>query len=203
MKTANWEKKAIEAAGRGSWQRAIEINQKILKAQPRNIAALNRLGRAFLESGNLAAAKKSYQKVIKVDRYNPIALKNLKRLTGKKKQFSLTPKKGRLVSAKDFLEEPRKTKLVSVVRLTSAQRLAEINSGDIVKLVCKKRFVAVLSQSGLHLGCLPEDLSRRLITFIKGGNRYLALVKTVERNLLEILIKETYRCRKFKNQPSF
>ncbi|PJE68555.1 hypothetical protein COU96_03205 [Candidatus Shapirobacteria bacterium CG10_big_fil_rev_8_21_14_0_10_38_14] len=202
MNTAVWEKEAIDAATQGTWKKAIELNQKILKSEPRNIAALNRLARAFLETGNLTATKKAYQKVLKFDQYNPIALKNLKRLTGKNNQNSSLKRK-KPVSTEAFLEEPRKTKMVQVVRLTSAQRLAEVDSGDEVMLAAKKRFVAVMNENNIHLGCLPEDISRRLITFISGGNRYRAFVKTVDRNHLEILIKETHRSKRFQNRPSF
>lgn len=202
MSTAIWEKEAIQAATQGAWKKAIEFNQKILKLEPQNIPALNRLARAFLEAGNLATTEKIYQKVLKIDQYNPIALKNLKRLTGKNKQTS-SAKEKKPVLAEVFLEEPRKTKIVRLVRLTSAQRLAEIDSGDEVKLVPKKRLVGIISENEIYLGCLPEDLSQRLTTFINGGNRYRAFVKTVERNLLEILIKETHRSSRFKNRPSF
>jgi len=202
MNTAVWEKEAIDAATQGTWKKAIELNQKILKSEPRNIAALNRLARAFLETGNLTATKKAYQKVLKFDQYNPIALKNLKRLTGKNNQNSSLKRK-KPVSTEAFLEEPRKTKMVQVVRLTSAQRLAEVDSGDEVMLAAKKRFVAVMNENNIHLGCLPEDISRRLITFISGGNRYRAFVKTVDRNHLKILIKETHRSKRFQNRPSF
>lgn len=195
------EKKAIEAAIQGAWQKAIEINSKILKKEPQNIAALNRLARAYWETGDLTVSKKIYQKVLKLDQSNPIALKNLKRLTDKGKKSRAESKK--LPAAEIFLEEPRKTKVVQVTRLTSPQRLAEIDSGDEVILVPKKRFIAVTHQNGVHLGSLPEDISLRLIPFIKGGNRYEAFVKKVDRHNLEILIREISRGHRFKDLPSF
>lgn len=202
MNTAVWESQAIKAALTGAWKKAIELNKRILKAEPQNIAALNRLARAFLENDNPATAKKTYQKVLKIDQYNPIALKNLKRLPGKKTQTSKKNEK-KSVSAVAFLEEPRKTKIVSLVRLASAQQLAEIDSGDEVLLTPKKRFIAATNQNHTYLGALPEDLSQRLIAFFKGGNRYQAFVKSIDRNHLEVIIKEIHRAARFKNRPSF
>ena len=151
MSIAIWEKEAIQAATQGVWKKAITLNQKILKLEPQNIPALNRLARAFLKTNNLITMKKTYQKVLKLDQYNPIALKNLKRLIGKKKQ-TLPLREGQSASVEAFLEEPRKTKVVRMVRLTSAQRLAEVDSGDEVKIVPKKRFIPVFSQNNIYLG---------------------------------------------------
>ncbi|PJE69872.1 hypothetical protein COU97_02725 [Candidatus Shapirobacteria bacterium CG10_big_fil_rev_8_21_14_0_10_48_15] len=202
MNLTAWENQAISAATAGAWEKAIDLNQKILQVNAKNVSALNRLARAFLENCQIDKARQTYQRVLKVDQYNPIASKNLKRLTGKK-QLSSRSKTKKPVLATAFLEEPRKTKLIRVVRLTSAQGLAEVESGDEVKLILKKRFVGVVSQQDIHLGCLPEDISQRLIVFINGGNHYRAFVKTVERNSLEVMVKETRRSKKFKNQPSF
>ncbi|HUS60298.1 MAG TPA: hypothetical protein VMX76_02870 [Nevskiaceae bacterium] len=201
MDTALLEEKAIEAAIQGAWQKAIDLNNKILKKNVKNIPALNRLARACWETGNLASTKKIYQKVLKFDQCNPIATKNLKRLANRGK--SSTAKSKKLPSSEVFLEEPRKTKLVQVIRLTSPQRLAEIDSGDEVFLVPKKRFITVANQNDVHLGSLPEDLSQRLIPLIRGGNHYKAFVKKVEYNKLEILIREISRSQRFKNLPSF
>lgn len=203
MTASVWEKQAITAATVGAWEKAIEINQKILSSQPQNVPALNRLARAFWENRQIKKARETYQRVLKIDQYNPIAIKNLKRLSGKKELATANHQKKKPTISEAFLEEPRKSKLIRVIRLTSAQRLAEIDSGDEVKLTPKNRFVAVTSHQNIHLGCLPEDISRRLITFIKGGNQYRAFVKTVTRNSLEVMVKEAYRSSKFKNQPSF
>lgn len=201
MDIALLEKKAIEAAVRGAWQKAIDLNSKILKKNAKNIPALNRLARAYWETGNLASTKKIYQKVLKFDQYNPIATKNLKRLANRGKNSSAKSKK--LLSPEVFLEEPRKTKLVQVIRLTSPQRLAEIDNGDEVFLVLRKRFITVANQNGVHLGSLPEDLSQKLTPLIRSGNRYKAFVKNAEYNKLEILIREISRSQRFKNLPSF
>lgn len=195
------EQQAIESAISGAWEIALSLNKKILKLDPKNIPALNRLARAYCETGNYPLTKKTYQKVISLDSVNHIALKNLKRLDSR--IAATKPGTGINHSLSDFIEEPRKMKIVKLVRLTSPQTLAQVDSGDKIILIPKNRFVGVEKEDGTHLGCLPEDLSSRLIKFIRGGNRYEAYVKSIDRHHLEIVIKEVARGQKFKNLPSF
>lgn len=193
------ERQAIKAALKGAWEQAIEVNQKILKLNPKNMAALNRLGQAFWKAGNLDAAKKSYQKVLKVDRYNTIATKNLKRLGDQKKA---APQKGNPKQVA-FLEEPGRTKIVKLVRLAGPAALSELNSGDELLLEPKRHIISVTTPDKTYLGSLPDDLSHRLLRFLKGGNQYQVLVKSVERQTLEVFIREEKRAKKFANVPSF
>jgi tetratricopeptide (TPR) repeat protein len=201
--TAEPEDQAIRAALNQNWSKAIEINKKILKDTPKNIAALNRLGRAFWEAGQIEKANKTYKKVIKIDLFNPIANKNLKRLTQAKKGVGKNLKNDFTHSGKVFLEEPGKTKLVRLTRLNSPNVLSELDSGDPVFFLVKKRFVSILDTNKNYLGSIPEDLSQRLIKFIKGGNQYQGFVRSVERQKLEIFIREVSRSKKFTDIPSF
>jgi tetratricopeptide (TPR) repeat protein len=194
-----WEKEAIKASFKGAWDQAIELNQRILKHEPKNVSALNRLGQAFWKKGDFASAKKAYQQALAIDRYNNIASKNLKRLADQKKSG---PKKGALQEAV-FLEEPGKTKIVKLARLASPDVLSGLDSGDQVLLAPKKHAISITTPEGAYLGILPDDLSHHLLFFIKGGNQYQALVKSVDRQSLEIFIRETKRAAKFANQPSF
>ncbi len=198
------EEQAIKATLDQNWAKAIEINQKILKESPKNIPALNRLSRAYWETGKISQAIKTYKKVLNFDRLNPIANKNLKRLT--KAGQAKNKKKIRkpfVPSGKIFLEEPGKTKIVKLVRLAPPSILAQLNNADPLSLVVKKRTISVLSETGNYLGTIPEDLSLRLIRFIKGGNQYEAFVKNVDHQKLEIFIREVFRAKKFLNTPSF
>lgn len=204
MTTPDLEKQAIKAAIRGNWREAIRTNQKILKQDGQNIAALNRLGRAFWETNSLKRAKEIYQKVLEIDRYNSIALRNLKRLTySRQKTGKEAPEPKKPTPGGVFLEEPGKTKITKLVRLADPIILSESDNGDPVKLEPKKRIISIVSENGTYLGSLPEDLSQRLIRLIKGGNRYRAFIKAVDRQHLEILIHEAFRAPRLKNIPSF
>jgi tetratricopeptide (TPR) repeat protein len=203
METALLEKQAIQAALTQAWEKAVGINKKLLKIQPGDVAALNRLGRAYWELGKLTEARKTYKKVLTIDRYNPIASKNLKRLVGQKSITKKPLQKELLSPGEIFLEEPGKTKVIKLVRLASPQILNQLSSSHPVTLVPRKRNISVLSEDGTYLGTIPDDLSQRLVNFIKGGNRYQAFVKGVGHQHLEIFIREVFRSRKFQKIPSF
>lgn len=152
-------------------------------------------------------ARGYFEKTLELDSYNQIAAKFLKRIeTFSKKgvkvptERTFTPIK---LSSDIFLEEPGKTKVIGLLKVAEPQKLSLLSAGGGVNLVPKNRTIAVTDQYGEYLGILPDDLSRHLIRLIHGGNKYQAIVRTVKINGLTILIREVYRCPRFRNQPSF
>lgn len=200
---ALWENQAIKAAMKGAWDQAIEFNQKILKSEPDDTAALNRLARAHGEKGNLATAKKTYQKVLSLDAHNNIALKSLERLPKQKKKADLKKSGDQSSQAAIFLEEPGKTKILKLVCLASKQILSALHYSEEVFLNSKEHSISVTNQDQIYLGKIPDDFAHRLLRFIKGGNQYRAYVKKAEPQLLEIFIREISRAPEFQNQASF
>ncbi len=194
------EKQAIQAAIKGSWQKAVDLNRQLIKERPKNIAALNRLARAYWELGKINQAQKTYRQVLTIDPYNSIATKNLQRLVKKRKKSKKTVID---YPSNLFLEEPGKTKTIKLIRLASAEVLSELSNGQPVKLEPKKRAISVTSEDKVYLGTVPDDLSLRLIKLIKGGNRYQAFIKAVGRQNLEIFVREIFRSKRFRNLPSF
>ena len=72
---------AIQTALSGDWTHAILLNQEILTENPDDIDTMNRLAFAFMSAGQVKDAKQVYQRVLELDFKNPIALRNLKRLS--------------------------------------------------------------------------------------------------------------------------
>lgn len=194
------EKQAIQAAIKGNWQKAVDINRQLIKEDSQNIAALNRLARAYWELGKTEQAQKTYRKVLTLDPYNSIATNNLQRLVKKKKN---SKKKKIDYPSNLFLEEPGKTKTIKLIKLASAEVLSELSNGQSVKLEPRKRTISATTEDNIYLGTIPDDLSLRLIKLIKGGNRYQAFVKAIDRKNLEIFIREVFRSKRFHNLPSF
>ena len=200
----NLEEQAIKASLAQNWEKAIEVNKKIIKENPKNIAALNRLAKCYWEIGKIDQALKTYKKVLKFDSFNPIANRNINRLSkGGKIKKTATKKRDPFSSSKIFLEEPGKTKIVTLVRLAQPDILGKLNNADPILMVAKKRLVSILSEDDNYLGTVPEDLSQRLIKFIKAGNKYEGFVKNVDHQHLEIFIHEVNKGKKFANIPSF
>ncbi len=194
--------KAIDAALVGNWEKAVELNSKLLKTDPNNIDCLNRLGKALFELGDCPKACKTLRKVLRMDKYNAIAQRNLARAsqttTGKK--TVTTPAASPILS---FLEEPGKTKLIALVNLTTSVDLLAQNQTESLILTPKRHTVVVTNTQDHYLGSLPDDVGHRLSVLIKGGNKYCAFIKSVTKCTLVIFVRETTRAKKYSDTPSF
>lgn len=199
---------AIDAALDSRWTEALKLNKRIIKLDPQNVDALNRQGRAYMEMGRCNLAKKYYSEVLKLDPYNPIALKNLKIIKAFKPNGNSngngqvfenhTP-----LSPSLFLQEPGKTKVVNLLKVAEPQKLSLAYCGMKVNMVVKNRKITIIDSNLNYLGVLPDDISHHLLKLIRGGNKYELFVKSIRVNALSVLIKETYRSKRFKNQASF
>ncbi len=190
---------AIKAALDGLWQQAVDFNLDILEAEPNNLAALLRVAKAYTNLNKINQDKKYYHKVLLLDKYNPIAKRNLSRLP-KIKNFHLP----RIIKMPIhvFLEEPGKTKSVSLVRLTDEKNLAALEIGEPIDLVVHPKSISV-NKNGRYLGRLPEDLAFRLAHLIRRGNQYEAFIRSISPDRLQIFIKEIQRSKRNQQIPSF
>ncbi|MBI2337585.1 tetratricopeptide repeat protein [Candidatus Daviesbacteria bacterium] len=195
---------AIDAALDSKWEEALIINKKIIKLDPKNVDALNRQAKAYMELGKSNLAKKYYSEVLKIDPYNPIAQKNLKIMKSfKPNGQAVISCASRRLSPSLFLQEPGKTKIVNLLKVAEPQKLSHVFCGMKVEMIVKNRKITIADSNGNYLGVLPDDISHHLSRLSKGGNKYELFVKSVRVNSLSIMIKEIYRSKKFKNQPSF
>lgn len=190
---------AISAALSGNWKEAIKTNLQILKSSPQDIDSFNRLGRAYFETGQKSKAEEVYKKVLRLDKFNPIAIRSLTLLKTSRinRQASLRP----TVSHTVFLEEPGVTKTVSPIRLGDPKVITRLHPGDPIQLTVRQHTVAFISDNNEYLGRLPDDLASRLRTFIKAGNTYSAWIKSIDP--FKIFIRETHRASKYATTPSF
>ena len=191
--------KAIKLALDGKWQEAIDLNLKIYKIKPNDIYALLRLAKAFTNLNNISKAKKYYRNVLNIDKYNPIAKRNLNRLKNIK-NGSLNRNVPAQIAV--FLEEPGKTKSLYLVRLADENKLASLEVGEPLKLVINPKSISI-NKDRDHLGKLPDDLAFRLMHLIKKGNKYQAYVMSVEKNKLKIFLKETFKSKRNQQMQSF
>lgn len=195
---------AIDAALDSRWKEALKINKKIIKLDPQNIDALNRQAKAYLELGKGNLAKKYYSEVLKFDPYNPIALKNLKIIKSSKSQRGQITTNGQSkLSPSLFLQEPGKTKMVNLLKVAEPQKLSQAFCGMRVEMAVKNRKITIVDQNRNYLGILPDDINHHLLRLLKGGNKYDLFIKAIRVNGLSVIIKETFRSKRFKNQPSF
>lgn len=193
--------KAISAALKANWEDALELNKKILKDDTSDVDALNRLARALSELGEIDKAKKIAQKVVRIDPHNTIATKALEKWKSLRKSEKASPSK---FSARVFLEEPGKTKIVSLLHLGDSENvLANLDSGDEVLLKLGSHRISVCSLNKKYIGRLPDDLSASLIKLIRRGNEYQVFVKSSKPQEIKVFIRETKRVKELENIPSF
>ncbi len=196
---------AIQKAFEGNWNAAVLINQELLKTDPNDIETLNRLGLALSLCGKIKQAKATYQKVLNLDNQNPIAIKNVKRLgtlTSKKRAIESAPSLVKNVSSM-FLEESGKTKIVELINVAEPKVISLLMTGEELILQIKRLKIFALDTKKHYIGVLPDDIGKRLIKFIKGGNVYDAYIKAVGNHRVIIFIREAKKASKFKNQSSF
>jgi len=190
---------AIKKALAGAWDEAINLNERILKDEPENVDALNRLAQALAQKGQIKKTQKAYRKVLKLDRFNPIAKRNLEKLKKAKKTKAVPLDQ----NPDNFLEEPGKTKVVPLVRLGSQENLLSLTPGQPLVLEPKTKSISLYTKESQYIGRLPDDLSLKLSWLVNRGNRYKAFVKVVEKNRVLAFVREVKRSKRNKNYPSF
>lgn len=194
---------AIRAALQGNWVDAEKSNKQILKDNPGDVDALNRLARAQAELGKIPTAIATYKKAIKLDPYNGIARRALERLPKLKKSGKKGKDSGDHIVETAFLEEPGKTKTISLIHLGDEAVINNLDAGNPVNLAPHAHRVSVETEEGKYIGRLPDDLSRRIIKLTRAGNEYKALVRSVNDDKVKIFIKERKRAPQLADIPSF
>ena len=203
---------AVKAALENNWQDAIKINLSLIAEDPTDLDSYNRLAFSYLKIGKFKKAKEVYSQALMLDKTNPIALRNLKKLETVSKQKkgstgATFPTNGtttaNVAMHNLFIEEAGKTKTVELKNVTDKKSLSLLQPGDNVYLVPKRSKIFIQTQDKSYIGMLPDNIGMRLTAFIKGGNEYQACIKALDEKNVTVFVKEVKKMAKFKNQPSF
>ncbi len=189
---------AINAAKNSNWSEAISINQEIIEHYGNDLEAMNRLGLAFLKNGQENEAKKVFKQVIELDKSNIIANKHIEKIKNKEASIDIV-----FDQNNDFIEEPGKSKIVTLHRLTGKDQLKKLKVGQACFLQLKNRYISIIDEASKHIGALPEDISFRLSRLIGNGNEYRCIIYKVNDKQCLIQIKETFRSKKNEQVVSF
>lgn len=184
---------AIALAMQSRWQEAITINQSIIELFPTDIDAYNRLGRAHMEIGEFAKAKDAYNRAIELDPHNPIAQRNLQRLS-LLPDSKVSVKEERREAAPDlFIGEMGKAGVVNLQDLAPKEVLAKAAAGNQVYLKVRGKQLVVETESGDYLGLVEPPHGFRLAKLMEGGNRYAAAIVNIDHNSAKVIIRETFQ----------
>ena len=191
---------AISLALSGDWPQALKANLEIISGNPEDTEALNRLARAYWELGKISEACEATKKVLKIDPVNPIALKCLEKW---KSGSGCGSHLAGPASTETFLEEPGKTKLVTLLNLGDDKIFASLDPGEEVRLFSHPHKVSINTLDGKYIGRLPDDLAARLRNLIKAGNKYQVLMKSVDPKEIKVFIRELEKSPKAPGTASF
>lgn len=187
------EKEAIVLAMEGRWKEAVTANKAILELFPSDVDACNRLGKALMELGEYAEARKAYSRTWEIDPYNTIAKKNLERLSYLGERQELDKSDLHKVIPHLFVEEAGRAGVVNLVHLAPQETLAKMAAGDPVTLLLEGQSLTVKNQQGEYLGQVKPKYGLRLSRLIEGGNSYEAAIASVGEGEIKVLIRETFQ----------
>lgn len=184
---------AVQAALQPDWQRASELNRLIVEANPDDVEARNRLGRAHLELGKIDEARVAYEEVLKVEPNNLVANRALQRLkilaeVGRKPVTTKTKTQPRL-----FVEDMGKTGIVRLINTAPPQILARYSPGSEVQILPSGELVEIRAADRQLLGFLEPKVGRRLLSFVNAGNRYVAALVSTDPQNAKVAIRETFQ----------
>jgi tetratricopeptide (TPR) repeat protein len=186
-------KHAISLAMEGHWREAVEVNLSIIEKFPNDIDAHNRLGKAYLEMGEYAQAKATYQKALKLDQYNTIAKKNIQRLDLMGEGAAAPNSNTEKADPNLFIEEIGKAGVVNLYQIAPGERLVKMMAGDKVFLKPQHASLAVENIREEYLGLVPSKFALRLMKLMEGGNKYTCAVVASNETAISVIIRETYQ----------
>src|SRR6266496_5857145 len=194
---------AVQLAIGGKWDDAVKLNKFIIDSFGADEETQNRLGKALSELGKLKEAKAAYEAAMKINPMNSIAKKNAARINALLHQKEGLKVGGTRVDLNLFVEEMGKTVITIVESPASADISSKVAAGDVAELKVDGDGIVVETSRGVKLGSLEAKLARRLIKFMRGGNRYQAGITSVDGNMVKLIVRETHQDPRFAGKPSF
>jgi len=193
---------AVQLAIAGKWDDAVKLNRFIVESFGADEETQNRLGKALSELGKLKDAKAAYEVALKLNPMNTIAKKNAARINTLLHQKEGLKVGGTRVDLNLFVEEMGKT-IITLLEGASADICSKVAAGDVAELKVDGDSIVAETSRGVKLGTLEAKLARRLIKFMRGGNRYQGGVTACDGNTVKLSVRETYQDPKFAGKPSF
>jgi len=192
----------VQLAIGGKWDDAVKLNKFIIESFGADEETQNRLGKALTELGKLKDAKSAYEAALKLNPMNSIAKRNSARINALLHEKEGLKVGGARVDLNLFVEEMGKT-VITVLENAPPDICSKAAAGDVAELKVEGDAISVETSRGVRLGLLEAKLARRLIKFMRGGNRYQAGVTSCEGNTVKVIVRETYQDPRFAGKPSF
>lgn len=199
------EEHARAVAAAGDWTAAVTINQEILERAPRDVAAHNRLGKAYFEMRRFRSAYAAYQQAFAIDPANVIAQRNISRLEPLKETEADVEAIGRTrdLGAGIFVEEVGKTYVDDLVTVAPAVVLTELSSGDQLTMEQVDNAIRLLDEDGQYIGQMEPRLARRVIELVELGNEFEVYVTANTGESVRVIVRESVKSPDMGTRLSF
>jgi len=194
---------AVQLAIGGKWDEAVKLNRFIIDNFGADEETQNRLGKALAELGKLKDAKSAYEAALKLNPMNSIAKKNAARINALLHQKEGLKVGGIKVDLNLFVEEMGKTVITIVEPPPGGEVSSKVAAGDVAELRIEGDGIVAETSRGVRVGQFEPKLARRLIKFMRGGNRYQSGVTSVDGGAIKLIVRETYQDPRFAGKPSF
>lgn len=179
---------AVKLAVNSRWDEAVAVNREMIRVFGEEAEALNRLGKALSEVGQITEARKAYGRAIEIDPSNTIARRNLDRLATMSDTAVASASR---LDTRLFVEETGKA-TVAVLEAVDSAQAALLDAGDVVELEVQGNAVNVKTTDGKYIGMVAPRIGLRLAKMMTAGNEYAAAMVTTSGDL-RVMIRETYQ----------
>lgn len=189
---------AVKLAMGGRWEEAAAVNREVIEATPGDLDAYNRLGKALLELGDPKGARAAFQHSLSLDPSNPIARKNIERLSN-----GPTASGSASLSHKMFIGDTGKSTQVALLGCAADSARPYLAPGSSIEIRVNKGNVVVYSTQGQYIGIVPPRVGHRLAALMEGGNRYGGGVVTSSSDTVRVVLHESYQHPSQRSKTSF
>jgi tetratricopeptide (TPR) repeat protein len=199
--------RARKLAMAGRWTEAIEVNKELVERSPRDVDALNRLGKSYFELGQYRSAYDAYHAATEADPANIIARRSLERLEQMRDLEEPAPDHPTSVPPARygvFVEEAGKTYVDELIDPAPVTVLRTVSAGEKLNINIDGERVVLTDAAGVYVGGLAPRIARRLIWLIQEfGNQYEVFVTANAGDSVRIILREAYRNPEMGERVSF
>lgn len=190
----------------GRWLEAIDVNKQLIERSPRDVDALNRLGKAHFELEQYRSAYEAYSAAVEADPANIIARRNLERLEPLRDVEASDP------SDSDehpparfgaFVEEAGKTYVDDLINTAPASSLRTLSAGEKLHIQRDGDKITFVDTNGEYVGAPEPRLGRRLNNLLARGNEYDVFVTANAGDRVRVIIREARRGPDMGDEMSF
>ncbi len=199
---AMFVEEAIQLALDSRWDEAVTVNRRLIEQHGADEEALNRLGKALTETGQLEEALATYRQTLELNPANMIAPKMIRKIQALVEKPSRGEGGAQAIDVDLFTEEPGKSALTTLVTRGAGVSDAVV-PGDAVDIVAEGDKLRARSVRGVDLGDVDNKLTRRLLPLIATGNRYAAAVARIADGRIEVMLREVFQAPENARKTSF